>query len=90
MIFVLFLFMNHTLVPSNQVLKEYGASDGDKVVILKTFDEKVASKDVSDLTTAVSTALFPAVSASHFGYMGKMYRVSDDLRSRRFEGDIMG
>lgn len=40
------------------MLKEYGASDGDKVVIVKTFDEKLASKDVSDSTTAVSTALF--------------------------------
>lgn len=40
------------------MLKEYGASDGDKVVIVKIFDEKMASKDVSDSTTAVSTALF--------------------------------
>ncbi|CAM9918859.1 unnamed protein product [Ascophyllum nodosum] len=37
---------------SDEVLKEYDASSSNKVVVLKTFDEKQAVQNVSDSTTA--------------------------------------
>lgn len=36
-----------------QVLKEYDASSGDKIVVMKTFDEKKSVMDAKDSTTTV-------------------------------------
>lgn len=44
-----------------QVLKAYDAPKGNKVVIMKTFDEKKAVMDVKSSTTAVSACVSPPV-----------------------------